>query len=1282
MAKRRLYPLSLTMLFFWLCICLHVDLSAQAKSISEDNDTDEDVALLEQTLAASADPEYSKIDETLNSLPKALLTAQRLKRYQDKIDLMIHGAKLHERKGEIVEAENYWRSAIRLVSERRASSEKGLYFVQYAQFLRINGKPDEAIEALEQASETFRAAREAPLEIETRLEIAMISAEEGLGFEAIDNADAAVSSATALNDITILAKTYQAKGMVEMILGATCQRDLGHFVINKIQLLHQREPIISDEEVEYNNAALESLQTAINYCEEAGDDAIKADCLRMKGDIMLHMHKLPVATNYYQDAYRLFSSSGKSNSFLLLQLSMAIRQTMEQKIDTALRTVNAAISTNETEANTPWLLLVKAEIELKDFNDPEAKTTLEGGLVIAEKNQDLDQLIALNQLLSLVEINLGNYRNGFAALDKATQHQVRQISKEKEQVELARDQDLDQLEKSISKQVFQRTRELEDRLYNYEAFVKNAWIMGITFVACFVGLLLLRSRNTKEVERKLYEAKTELLEANEALKNAGQNRNALFRSFAQELRTPMNGIVGAIPLLDDGNLTPLQENCANIIDISSRSITTLINDISDLSLMESGKFALAKTKFSIVHVVESVVQLFEADASHSDIGIFCEVPSDPVEILHGDPNRIQQVLIAIMGRSLQTTYEGMVTIKLERLVPSSEHKRSFHITIEDTGSSPDSDKLDDFFEINPNTTGGSSLLLPSSMVGMSIARKLVDAMKGSITVEKSNLGGIRIELILPFVHEDASQTWETPAAFERFPRKRVLIIDSSDTSAKILAKHMRAWALHFEVVDDVNSASQLLEGPHGFDAIFLDCVSPDPDLNLLEQISAIRSNVVAATTPILLLSQFSNFDNSLELKRIKYIHQVSKPFLVEQLHTVLSQALHFKSPVSKSYAKLTPEIETVEDIQIAPEKDLGKTAAGFQFMPYLLPTRTNIEVDANLRILLAEDNAVNQKVTTLMLKKMGFEIKVVPNGKQAVEAAGTGEFDVVLMDKIMPVMGGLEACGEIRKIETIDQPIIIALTASATMEDEIACRKATMDNFLAKPVSLEKMKAALGFATKILQERRIANEKNNAKLEPEAVEEAVYSPGAHSTEELPANPPENEPEPQQASDTGEALEPTLQSEDQPVFESETDDDSNTEQASTSEDGLEIETSSIGSETTNLIPMEHSETDDEDTSLDWPEQVDSLEEPDSSEQQITDVAQELPSEEAFEDRIQMEDPLQTDAKDDATLPEEEDTPAPLKLKKDSGTEEADEEDPNKIPYEPLSDMEEEKDHRQP
>jgi len=1025
---------------------------------------------LDEILAATQNPQYNHIDETLELIPRGLLEAQKTKRYEAKIQLLLNGTSMALRKNETTEAKRYWHSLIDIISAKSPSVETGKQYLQFAEFLRINGEPSEAIEQCKIAAMTFRACREITLEIAANQEISHIYAEDGNAEAAINNAEKAISSALAINDLVAIGNAYFAKGISQLILTDNHQRDFGHVVLKQIELIHSTPPENPKLEL-LESAAMESLETAIDYFSQSGESQAKAECMRLKGDVMLHHHRLEEAKKYYQESYQLFSSSGKGPGFVYLQMSMAVQETLDQKIDTALHTINAAISSNGDHPDTPWIQLLKAEIDLKDFNDPEARDTLLNGLETATKNHDLDQLIALNQLLSLVEINLGNYREGFLALDVATQHQIEQANTERDQVILSRKLELKELEDKIRSESSDRIQYLENQLFIYQSFAKYGWIIILTFAVCGMGLMVLKIRDKREIERKLNQIKNELETANTTIAEAKAERNLVFNNLAQELRTPMNGIVGAIPLLQENNLTNLQQNGLSIIDISSRSITTLINDISDLSYLESGKLKLLDQPVELVQIIETVTQLFETDADHPDVEIICNMPSDPIPELRGDPNRLQQILITLISRAIQSTFEGFVSVKLEVVVPIQERNLSIRVTVEDTSPTPDPEKLKDFFDMTPTLSAVNSPARPSSMVGMSITKKLVQTMKGGIEVNESQFGGICIQILLPFILPPTAEKWHTPEAFERFPRKRALVIDSSTQATKALTRHLRSWGLNFESVEDINSASHLLSSPHGFDVVFLDCTRTRLEFSILEQISIIRSYSGTENTPIILLTRLSDQNLTFEIKRQKYIHHISKPLILDQLHSALSQALHFKSPISKSYAKLTPDTTADDtDLSLYPKSTLA--AKGFQFIPYILPMRRDIYLNPDLKILLAEDNVVNQKVTALMLKKMGYDIDIVVNGRKAVEAVTTGNYDVVLMDKIMPIMDGLEASREIRKLETIDQPIIVALTASATMEDEIACRKASMDNFLAKPVRLEKMKAALGFATNVLNERR------------------------------------------------------------------------------------------------------------------------------------------------------------------------------------------------------------------
>ncbi len=1044
-------------------------------SLSADSD------LITSTLEATQDPPPEALEDALSRIPAALQEAQRLGRFADTIKLLEQAAQLAERKADWVEGTRFWKTAIELASQHLDASDIAHMRIAFADFLRNAATPDKALAQLRMAETYFREQRNAPSSITLQQEIALILAEQNQADASLAAANASVSSAIALGDLNLMGETQQTRALCAMILEQSHQRELAHAILQHIRLLHAQESIEKAIST-HHQTALQSLESAIGYFAQTGADARRATSLKLKGDIFLRASRIADARRYYEEAYQAFSSTTQPSGLVELQVALAVLETINSSIDSALLWINQAIQSSSTHPDLAWILLLKAEIALQDFNDPLAKTTLQQAIAIADSQHDLDALIALHQLRSLVEINLGNFREGFDALDTATQYQVQQIHAEKEQIEKTRISDLHDQHATLSAQFQEREQLLETRLFEYQLIVRNLWIIAAIFTVCFAGWFALRLRRNRRKEQELQELRNELHNSREALRQSTDDHLTLFKHLAHELRTPMNGIVGSIPLLYDTTLSPLQENCVNILDVSSRSITTLINDISDLTQLNSGRLQLASEPLSLAQIVETVVHLFEADTEYNRVELLSDIPSDPIPLVDADPNRIQQILITLTGWALQRTPEGQVSLHLMWLEPHSGNKCNFRIVVETSGYELSPDTRNQLFEIHPSSTPQSSAN-PSSMMGMSLTQKLIDMMQGGITVIPGNPGGTRIQVDLPLPIHGWHPEWHKPEPLERFPRKRALIVDSSQRAAQILARHLQCWAMHSEHVEDVSSANNLLEHTHGFDIIFLDSAQADPGLTLLEQIAAIRSHADYSQTPIVLMTRFSQQQSSLELHRQPFIYQLSKPLTLHLLHNTLCRIFSSKSSLAKSYATLTPESTSAAEAAPESHTENPRHPRGFHFMPYILPMRRDIDVDPELTILLAEDNPVNQKVTSLMLKKMGYDIDIVPNGKRAVEAVQEGRYDVVLMDKIMPVLDGLGAAREIRKLENITQPIIIALTASATMEDEIACRKASMDNFLAKPVQLDKMKAALGFATHELKQRRLAQQETFPRSE-------------------------------------------------------------------------------------------------------------------------------------------------------------------------------------------------------
>lgn len=1011
-------------------------------------------------------PRYSSTD-LLPILQEGLRICEQEADFASKIALLQNGAILTEIAGDLSLAEKFLIQAELTGKELGDSTEQSKTFLKLGEFYVRDQRLEQGINSFTSALEHFEQVRNANEAIDTIHKISICYAMLGQEKQAVEYMEKALSASVALNDLVYLGRSYQTKGIIFLILDGTYSFGVPGFVKLSVQQL-KKPPSAEKSHQHSHHAALEPLETAISYFEESGDHAGKAECLRLKGDILRATGNLTGATSYYQKAFRKHAIGGSDPSYINLLISQATTETIKENFEKAFRSMDTAIQLSKGNSNAAWLHLLKAEIALKEFNDPLAQQTLETGIKAAKKSHALLAQEALYRLLSQVQINLGDYEKGIHSHDLANSYTLQLVKAKFLRKIEGYESRIHNWEAHSVTQNESQIHELESRLNDYRNYIKTGLIISLTFGACGLGVLLFRVGLQKKAESNLQSAKARIGELESLTLGFNDQRNAIFKALAQELRTPMSGIMGTVPLLNDTSMNSLQENCINIIDISSRSILTLINDISDLSKLDSGGLKLKKNPFNIISISETVVQLFETGSTHTKVELLCDMPSDPIPLLKGDADRIQQIILTLVGRGLQTTFNGHVSLRVETLVPKSNRKLNIRITIEDTGEGMDEKAIKEIFELSPNHTN-INFRHSASMLGMSITQKLVKTMHGNIDIESINGKGLKISVLLPFILDPSEDSWNTPSQFERFPRKRALLIDPSLKSQKIICKHLRAWGLDIECANNTEIAEQFISSKHTFDVVLIDTTTNKDDLNTLEKVSFIRNSEYASETPIIIMAHLPTMKESYELKRQKYVHHISKPIRVVEFHSTLQNAIHYKTPLTPSFASLKPESTT----NTLEESDaLIDSSQSFDFIPYILPFKSNAKIDPNLKILLAEDNLVNQRVTTLMLKKIGYTIDVVSHGKEAVDALKEGKYDVVLMDKVMPIMDGLETTLNIRKLKEIEQPIIIALTASASMEDEIACRKATMDNFLAKPVPFEKMKAALAFATSMLERRR------------------------------------------------------------------------------------------------------------------------------------------------------------------------------------------------------------------
>ena len=1006
--------------------------------------------------------------ELLGYVREGLRLAQQHDFAALKIQLFCNGSRIVEAAGDIKLAEKFLDMALSNAQELSETSQQIEILKKHGELLARSFDYESAMRYLVAAQKLCESEGDSDASIRLTNQLAIYCATIGDGNRAESYVQAGIAANTDKKE-SIIAQSHRTMAVVQLILSDSYKSELPEYIQLVVQDLQRNEAQAALNSV-VPTTVHDAIGKAMAYYEHTNNRPGRALCYQLKGDIARVAKDLPLAREFYQKALNLCSGPETDTTRVSVTVALSVIDALQQQFKGAYSRVDRVIEQIEGSMDTPWLYLLKAEIATHDYDDAQAEAFLQKGLAIAHSQNNLFQLAALYQLQSRLQINLGEFNDGIESLNLAHTYALKTTEDTANRKIVQHYSEAQNKEHSYRNRSNNDQQQIKRELDSYRFYFKISWMLGMALLLLSIAMLFIRAGTQKRAEKGLRQAEQEINSLKFSLNKAINEQNTIFKNLAQEMRTPLSGIVGSIPLLHDTTMTPLQENCINIIDVSSRSITTLINDISDLSKLDSGEFKLARDTVDLVQITESVAQLFVSDSEQTHVELICDLPSDPIPFVKGDANRIQQILLTLVGRSFQTTFQGHVMVKLESLIAESDREFDVRLTIEDSGTGIEGQAVEKVFEISPTLTNINSLRRPASMLGMAICKKLVEAMRGTIEIRAQRKGGLKVVVVLPFTLDSGEAGWALRDPYERFPKKRALLIDPKQSSAKLLARHLHAWGLTVESVEKIDQADSVLNKQEVFDSILLDVDAAASEAAILKDIQTIRKSEKAAETPIILLIPHTDFHVGPDLKRQKYIHLLAKPVQVAELHSRVRQAIVYKSPLTQSYATLTPETKPVEEQALTPQTDPN---TGFRFIPYILPFRTNTQLNENLSILLVEDNAVNQKVTSLMLKKIGFDIDVVGNGKDAIQAVKKGKYDVVLMDKVMPHMDGLETTLNIRKLTEIEQPIIIALTASASMEDEIACRKATMDNFLAKPVQFEKMKAALAFASGVLDQRRL-----------------------------------------------------------------------------------------------------------------------------------------------------------------------------------------------------------------